>query len=351
MNFSTALIQWYQLNKRDLPWRNTDDAYVIWLSEIILQQTRVEQGLPYFNRFLEKYPTVNDFANADEDAILNLWQGLGYYSRGRNMLQTAKNVKDNYKGIFPSAYSELIKLKGIGEYTAAAISSFSANEAKAVLDGNVFRVLARYFAINTPINSPKGKKIFSEIANSLLSATNPALHNQAIMEFGAMLCKPKNPLCKECPLQIDCEALKQNKVNSLPVKLKKQPVKDRFFHYFVIEQDDKILMKRRDNNNIWAGLYELPMIETPLNVPANEIIDHEKINNWFFKPLRILSLSPAVKHLLTHQRIYANFYKANHIKPEIIAENSWFWIKKTELEYYAQPQLIFSFLRKYLLNS
>ncbi len=351
MDFSATLIQWYLANKRDLPWRKTTDAYTIWLSEIILQQTRVEQGLPYFNRFLEKYPTVIDFANASEDAILNLWQGLGYYSRGRNMLYTAKFIKESYKGEFPSAYEDLIKLKGIGEYTAAAISSFAANEAKAVLDGNVFRVLARYFAIETPINSPKGKKVFAEIASDLLSGSNPALHNQAIMEFGAMLCKPKNPHCINCPLQINCLALKQNKISYYPVKLKKQQIRERFFNYFIVEQDDAVLMKRRDNSDIWAGLYDLPLLQTTQNTTIDELISSKEIKDWFFEPLRILSVPPAVKHLLTHQRIYARFYKATNLKPHIIAENNWFWIKKADLGNYAQPQLIFSFLRNYLLDS
>src|SRR6201995_3830219 len=190
MNLSDELVNWYLKNKRSLPWRDTTDAYVIWLSEIILQQTRVEQGMPYFYRFLEKYPDVTSFAAADENEILKLWQGLGYYSRGRNMLKTARYVQGHYNGRFPQKYNELIKLKGIGEYTAAAISSFSANEAKAVVDGNVYRVIARYFGITEPINSTTGKKIFQDTANNLLNKKYPALHNQAMMEFGAMLCKP-----------------------------------------------------------------------------------------------------------------------------------------------------------------
>src|ERR1700739_1961710 len=195
MNLSDELTRWYLVNKRLLPWRNTTDAYIIWLSEIILQQTRVEQGLPYFHRFLEKYPDVKSFAAASEDEILRLWQGLGYYSRGRNMLKTAQLVQQQYNGVFPGSSHELVKLKGIGEYTAAAISSFSSNEAKAVVDGNVYRVLARYFGIDEPINSPKGKKLFQQVADDVLNHEHAGLHNQAVMEFGAMLCKPKNPDC------------------------------------------------------------------------------------------------------------------------------------------------------------
>jgi A/G-specific adenine glycosylase len=201
MSLSNELINWYQQNKRDLPWRHTTDPYVIWLSEIILQQTRVEQGLPYFNRFLEKYPTVSHFAAANEDEVLHLWQGLGYYSRGRNMLITARLVQENYGGKFPSAWDQLIKLKGIGAYTAAAIASFAANEARAVVDGNVYRVLARYYGITEPINSTQGKKAFQQLADEALNRDEPALHNQAMMEFGAMLCKPKTPACGICPVR------------------------------------------------------------------------------------------------------------------------------------------------------
>ncbi|MGZ3777674.1 MAG: A/G-specific adenine glycosylase, partial [Bacteroidia bacterium] len=221
MNFADEVTRWYLKNKRQLPWRDTADAYVIWLSEIILQQTRVEQGLPYFYRFIEKYPTVQSFAEASEGEILNLWQGLGYYSRGRNMLKTAREVVEKYGGIFPSAYNQLISLKGIGEYTAAAISSFAANEARAVVDGNVYRVLARYFGISEPINGSRGKKIFQDVADELLNKEHPGTHNQAMMEFGAMLCRPKNPDCGICPLRAGCYAFTNGEIASLPQKLKK----------------------------------------------------------------------------------------------------------------------------------
>src|ERR1700742_1316502 len=250
MNFSDELVQWYLKNKRDLPWRNTTDAYVIWLSEIILQQTRVEQGLPYFHRFIDKYPDVRSFAAADEGDILNLWQGLGYYSRGRNMLKTARQVVEKVGGEFPVEYKQLIGLKGIGEDTAAAISSFAANEARAVVDGNVFRVLARYFGISEPINSTKGKKLFQGIANDLLSKEHPGLHNQAMMEFGAMLCKPKNPDCAICPVREGCYALKNDMINSLPQKLKKIKIKERYFNYLLVTDGDNILMNKRGENDI-----------------------------------------------------------------------------------------------------
>ena len=234
MNFPDELVQWYLKNKRELPWRNTTDAYVIWLSEIILQQTRVEQGLPYFHRFVEKYPNVNSFAAANEEDILKLWQGLGYYSRGRNMLKTARQVTELYGAKFPEQYDDLIKLKGIGEYTAAAISSFSANEARAVVDGNVARVLARYFGIEEPINSTKGKKLIQDTANELLNKEHPGLHNQAMMEFGAMLCKPKNPDCAICPVRAECFAFNNNAIAILPKKLKTVKIKERFFNYLLV---------------------------------------------------------------------------------------------------------------------
>ncbi len=234
MNFNNELLSWYTNNKRDLPWRHTTDPYIIWLSEIILQQTRVEQGMPYFNRFVEHYPNVSSFAAADENEILKLWQGLGYYSRARNMLKTARLVQEQYNGAFPSAYDELITLKGIGEYTAAAISSFAANEPRAVIDGNVYRVLARYFGISEDINSTTGKKIFRITADELLNREHPALHNQAMMELGAMICKPKNPACGTCPVREGCYAFLNNATAALPVKINKVKVRERFFNYFLV---------------------------------------------------------------------------------------------------------------------
>jgi A/G-specific adenine glycosylase len=258
MIFQKELIKWYLINKRELPWRNTTDAYTIWLSEIILQQTRVEQGLPYFNKFLASFSTVTQFANAPEAVVLKLWQGLGYYSRGRNMLFTAKEIVKNYQGVFPTSYNQLIKLKGIGEYTAAAISSFAANELRAVLDGNVFRVLARYFGIADAINSTEGKKIFMTLAQSLIQNQEPAVYNQAIMEFGALQCKPKAPNCGNCPLVIGCNAYKTKQVNSLPIKLKKLKIKQRYFNYFVGITNNSILVKQRQPGDVWQHLYDFP---------------------------------------------------------------------------------------------
>src|ERR1700761_466643 len=304
MNFNDELLHWYNENKRDLPWRNTTDAYTIWLSEIILQQTRVEQGMPYFNRFLEKYPDVTSFAAAHEDEILKLWQGLGYYSRGRNMLKTAQLVQELYDGVFPNAYDQLIKLKGIGEYTAAAIASFSANEAKAVVDGNVYRVLARYLGIEEPINSTKGKKIFQSAANDFLNKKNPGQHNQAMMELGAVICKPKNPACGICPVRMGCYAFKHNAINSLPVKLNKVKVRERHFNYFLITDGDKLLINKRSDTDIWANMYDLPMVETDSANTINELLIHPEVIAYLGRDLIIAEISPVKKHILTHQRLF-----------------------------------------------
>lgn len=345
MIFSNELINWYRINKRDLPWRHTQNPYLIWLSEIILQQTRVEQGMPYYLKFSEAYLTIKDFANAHEDEILRLWQGLGYYSRGRNMLKTAKKIVADYDGIFPSSYNELIKLTGIGEYTAAAISSFSANEARAVVDGNVYRLLARYFGIDTPINTGKGKKEFQEIADGLIDKNNAGEYNQAIIEFGALQCKPKNPLCFSCPLITNCYAYNNDKIASLPVKIKKLNIKERHFYYFVVVEDDKILIKRRDNSDIWAGLHDFPLIESERNLAPQELFSHSDFIDWFPKNAVIKKISTPIKHILTHQKIFGTFIELNGVKEAIVEEKEWFWLDTDKLKHYGQPKLIFDFLK------
>jgi A/G-specific adenine glycosylase len=348
MKFIDEVIGWYHLNKRDLPWRRTKDPYIIWLSEIILQQTRVDQGMPYFYRFSEKYPQVSDFAAATEDEILNMWQGLGYYSRGRNMHCTAQMVMEEHAGYFPKKYDDLIKLKGIGEYTAAAISSFSANEAKAVVDGNVFRVLARYFGISEPINSGKAKKIFTDLANEIIDQRDPATSNQALMEFGSLQCKPKNPLCETCPLQINCEAFNEGLVNSLPLKLKKAASKNRFFNYIVLLTEGKILMSKRGANDIWQNLNEFPLIETGSFQDASEIVQSEKFLSDF-GTVQINKVVGPVKHVLSHQKIHAQFIVIETASGAIdLAGKDWFFTDLADLDKLARPQLIFTFLKKFL---
>ncbi len=246
-----------------MPWRETSDPYCIWLSEIMLQQTRIEQGLPYYLAFTNAYPSIFDLANASEEEVLKLWQGLGYYSRARNLHATAKYIAFELNGKFPETYEGLLKLKGVGDYTASAIASISYNEPVAVVDGNVYRVLSRYFDIDTPINSTAGIKEFKLLAKELLDKEDPATYNQAIMEFGALQCKPQSPLCNTCPLSASCLALKNNKISMLPVKLKKGKIKKRYFNYLVFQsEENKTILEKRSGKGIWEGLYQFPLIET-----------------------------------------------------------------------------------------
>ena len=265
MDFSDILSQWYAINKRDLPWRSTVNPYHIWLSEIILQQTRVEQGLPYYLKFIDTFPVVADLANADEDLVLKLWQGLGYYSRARNLQFSAKLILSEFGGNFPDNHADILKLKGVGPYTAAAISSFSFGLPFAVLDGNVIRVLSRVFGIQTPFDTTAGKKQFQKLAQELLDKKNSAEYNQAIMEFGALQCVPKSPKCNHCPIVNDCIAFNTNTVSLLPVKSKKLKVKSRFLHFLVVNKNNEVLIGKR-KSGIWQGLYEFPFLEFDENL-------------------------------------------------------------------------------------
>jgi A/G-specific adenine glycosylase len=312
MNFSNTLIRWYLQNKRDLPWRNTDKPYLIWLSEIMLQQTRVAQGTPYFLSFVDAFPTVFDLAAANEEQVLKLWQGLGYYSRARNLHQTAQYVAIELSGVFPDNYKDLLKLKGVGEYTAAAIASFSYNEAVPVVDGNVFRVLSRYFDIDTDIALASAKKEFTALAFELMPKDNPAIFNQAIMEFGALQCVPKSPDCSICVFNSSCAALQKKKVNQLPVKSKKIKVRNRFFNYLVVEDDEsKTIIQKRTAKGIWHNLYEFPLIESDSEVDFNFIT--EQIQQNFFENNTLKSIEDnndkSIIHKLSHQHLYIKFWK------------------------------------------
>ncbi|RZJ31199.1 MAG: A/G-specific adenine glycosylase [Flavobacterium sp.] len=314
-DFSKILTGWYLQHKRDLPWRNTTDPYLIWLSEIMLQQTRVAQGLPYYLTFVEHFPAVADLAKADEQKVLRLWQGLGYYSRARNLHKTARQIAFAADGIFPDNYKDLLKLKGIGDYTAAAIASFSYNEAVPVVDGNVFRVLSRYFDIETDIANPSAKKEFAALAFELMPNDNPALFNQAIMEFGALQCVPKNPDCSVCPFNDSCLALKYNKVNVLPVKSKKAKVKSRFLTYLVYEDEvGQTKIVQRTGKGIWENLYEFPVIETDREAVVSEIDASAEYGNEIISMTELVSDS--VRHKLSHQHLNIRFVKMK-VKGEI----------------------------------
>jgi A/G-specific adenine glycosylase len=346
MNFSNSLIQWYLQNKRDLPWRNTVNPYHIWLSEIMLQQTRVAQGLPYFLSFTASFPTVFDLANANEEQVLKLWQGLGYYSRARNLHNTAKYVAFELDGIFPDNYKDLLQLKGVGEYTAAAIASFSYNEVVPVVDGNVFRVLSRYFDIETDIASSGAKKEFTELAAALIPKDKPALFNQAIMEFGALQCVPKNPDCEICVLNSGCLALQKHKVNQLPVKLKKTKVRNRYFNYLVFSDDnEQYVLRKRTEKGIWHNLYEFPLIETESEVDFDEI--SKLISDKYGSKFEILSIKPlnneSILHKLSHQHLYIRFLR---VKIQGVAENA---ISYESMISFPFPIVIHNFIEKDLL--
>lgn len=312
MIFHNILVKWYLQNKRDLPWRKTTDPYPIWLSEIMLQQTRVAQGLPYFLSFTEAFPTVFDLAKADEEQVLKLWQGLGYYSRARNLHKTAQTIAFEHNGSFPDNYKDLLKLKGIGEYTAAAIASFSYNECVPVVDGNVFRVLSRYFDIETDIASASAKKEFYDLAFEIMPKDRPALFNQAIMEFGALQCVPKNPNCEECVFNASCAALQKKKVDRLPVKSKKTKVRNRYFNYIVaFDEAENTFIQKRTQKGIWHNLYEFPLFETESIVDFDTL--EQQIRGEFFREYDIKSLIPysteSIVHKLSHQHLYINFWR------------------------------------------
>lgn len=314
MDFANSLTQWYLKNKRDLPWRNTTDPYLIWLSEIMLQQTRVAQGTPYYYAFKEAFPTVFDLANASEEQVLKLWQGLGYYSRARNLHKTAQYVAVELNGEFPKSYNELLKLNGVGSYTAAAIASFSFNEEVPVVDGNVFRVLSRFFDVETDIASSSAKKEFTELAKELLPKNDSAVFNQAIMEFGALQCIPKNPNCFNCVLNSSCLALQKKKVNQLPVNLKKLKVVKRYFNYLVFSDNaENTIIQKRTEKGIWHNLYEFPLIES-LQVLESEdfqiqLQQQKFIDNAIISFEEFNSISRI--HKLSHQHLYIKFWKVN----------------------------------------
>lgn len=346
MNFSKILIHWYLQNKRNLPWRSTVNPYYIWLSEIILQQTRVDQGMMFYFKFVENFPDLKDLAFAKEEKVLKLWQGLGYYSRARNLHYSAKYIEAELNGVFPSTYDEIIKLKGVGDYTASAIASICFNEPTAVVDGNVYRVLSRYFGINTPINSSKGKKEFKQLAQHLLNNKKSSEHNQAIMEFGARLCKPQKPVCDTCPLNTSCVALSKNLVKELPVKEKKIKIKNRHFNYIVIQATNNMTKLVKRKKGIWLNLYEFPLVETKIDIDEKQLIEHNIFNELFKKrPVTIkLFNKKEIVHKLSHQHIYTKFWVVT------ATSSTNFSISWDSIKDYPVPALIDKFISQYKNN-
>ena len=347
MIFTNLLVQWYLQNKRDLPWRNTQNPYLIWLSEIMLQQTRVAQGLPYYYSFTKNFPTVFDLANASEQDVLKLWQGLGYYSRARNLHKTAQNIAFDRNGIFPDSYIELLKLKGVGEYTAAAIASFAYNEKVPVVDGNVFRVLSRYFGVESDISLLSTKKEFQLLAFELMPNNAIATFNQAIMEFGALQCVPKNPDCSVCVMNNSCVALQKKLVNILPVKSKKVKVTNRYFNYLILEDENKnTIINKRTDKGIWHNLYEFPLIETNSDVDykiISKLINEKSI--FENEIISIFSLNEKSQlHILTHQRLHIKFWK---VEINGVLSNG---IDEEMLKTFPFPIVIFNFIQNHFSN-
>lgn len=343
MSFTPTLLHWYKQNKRDLPWRNTRDPFKIWLSEIILQQTRVDQGMPYYHRFTETFSTVTDLAKAKEELVLRLWQGLGYYSRARNLHTAAKDIVSKFGGKFPETYDELLSLKGVGDYTAAAIASFAFKKKHPVVDGNVFRLMTRYFGIHDPIDKTSTKKEITIHAGDLMEGFPPDEFNQAIMEFGAMQCKPVSPDCSVCPLAVGCFAFKNNVVDVLPVKEKKTKVRTRYFHYIVIEDKNHFYIKKRETKDIWQGLHDFPLIETEKELKEAQAKKHLSAGKYGTPAY----VSDTMKHLLSHQHIYARFY---HVEESSLTDKSvlkkLIRVDKKTIGRYALPRLIEGYLEK-----
>jgi A/G-specific adenine glycosylase len=336
-DFSLSITKWFRQNKRDLPWRDTLNPYLIWLSEIILQQTKVDQGFSYYTKFSKKYPTVEHLANADEIEVLREWQGLGYYSRARNMHYSAKLIVEEYNGIFPSNFEEILKLKGVGSYTAAAIASIAFHQKKAVVDGNVYRVLSRVFDISIPIDSGKGITHFQELADALISEINPGEHNQALMELGATICAPKNPNCNLCPLNCMCAALQNKTIALRPVKKKKTKVKNRYFHFLLYTHKNEVIIQKRDQKGIWYNMYQFPLIES---------MDPESSIDSALNQSKIRE-SEEIIHRLSHQKIHAKFHHFDSF-PTVIRSN-WLVINKDELIKYPLPRLIDRYLERNMI--
>ena len=347
MNVSLNLVKWYNKNKRELPWRHTDNPYFIWLSEIILQQTRVSYGIKYYLEFIRTFPTIDSLANADEDHVLKMWQGLGYYSRARNLHKAAKTIQQNYSSTFPKKYEDIINLQGVGPYTAAAISSFAFKLPYAAVDGNVIRFIGRFFGEEAPYDTYQGRKIYQNLANKILDKDNSAEHNQAIIEFGALQCTFRSPNCLECPFSCNCVAYNTNSIYNLPVKSKQIKVKDKYIHYLFIQKSNSILLGKR-KFGIWKGLYDLPSIELSSYI-SEESISQTKEWEYFFKnnDVQIEFVSEEYQHKLSHQFIYAKFW---HVKSDNVKIKGFVEVNKEDIIHYPVSVLLHKFFCENNLN-
>lgn len=342
--FVATLLEWHRfVNKRQMPWKGEKDPYKIWVSEIILQQTRVQQGMDYYNRFIDAFPDITSLATAPEMEVYKLWEGLGYYSRCKNLIATAKSIHEQRFGIFPDQYEEILSLKGIGPYTASAIASFAFKLPHAVVDGNVFRVLSRFFGCHIEINTTKGKQFYSQLADKLLDKDNPDHYNQAIMDFGAMVCKPAQPLCLECALQKKCVAFLKKQVAFLPVNKKIIRQKDRFFNYLVMENEENFFIRKRTGKDIWQNLYEFVLLETDWWLTDEEIIVNEEILSILnFTKYEVKSISKIQRQKLTHQTIYGRFIHIQIQQPLVAA--GYFAVNKREIMHQPFPKFITAYL-------
>jgi A/G-specific adenine glycosylase len=342
--FPHDIYKWYSINKRDLPWRKTTDPYKIWISEIILQQTRVAQGINYYNRFVDEFPNVFVLANASEHQVLKLWQGLGYYTRARNLHFTAKVIVEKFNGVFPADFETILSLKGIGYYTAAAITSIAFNLPFATVDGNVYRVLSRFFGISTPIDSEQGKSEIQQIATSLIPTESAGFHNQALIEFGGLKCVPKSPDCLSCPLINSCYAVNNNMVGQLPVKTKRPKQTIRYFYFYVVESKNSILLEKRSGNDIWKNLHQFPLIESEKELSEPDILNL-KIPFLNCEKLQLKSVSSTVKHILTHQTIYARFIYIE-TESDCLNQSNFIRVNKKDIYKFAVPKLLETYLKK-----
>jgi len=347
--FTRLLLKWNKnSNHRPMPWKGEADPYKIWLSEIILQQTRVEQGWDYYEKFVKKYPTIFKLANAKDKQVFKLWEGLGYYNRCRNLLHTARFIVEKYNGVFPNTYDSLLALKGIGPYTASAIASFTFNLPYAVVDGNVFRVFSRYYGIASATDMPEGVKLFNKVAVENLDHKKPGLYNQALMDFGATICKPMAPLCSSCVMQKTCVAFKSNQINVLPIKLKQIQKRKRYFDFFIFKNENNWLLQKRGNEDIWAGLYQFYLVENSSLLPANPSYLNQVLQNQLaIKNKEVINsiVTAPVHQLLTHQQLTIRFIEiALKSKPVVFSKA--IWVPTTKLHNYPFPKVIIDFLKK-----